>query len=224
MALLEVRGVKKTYVERSSIETVALRGVDLDVEKGAFISIAGPSGSGKTTLLNIIGALDKPDSGSVSFEGRDISSIPTPRLADFRLNELGFVFQAYNLFNPLTVLENVEYLMFLKNRPAPERHAKALELLRHVGLEGYASKRPNQLSSGQQQRVAVARALASEPRLILADEPTANLDSKTSGELIDFMHRLNREWGVTFVFSTHAQIVMEKADRVYNMTDGRIER
>jgi putative ABC transport system ATP-binding protein len=223
MALLELKNITKTYKERSGIETRAVRGVSLSVEQGAFASIAGPSGSGKTTLLNIIGALDKPTSGSIIFDGRDITKIPVSLLADFRLHSIGFVFQAYNLFNTLTAVENVEYVMLLKGMPARERRKKALEVLQNVGLGELAHKRPDELSGGQQQRVAVARALAPDPKLILADEPTANLDSVTSGQLIDFMHELNRKLKITFLFSTHAKIVMDRADRLIMLKDGKVE-
>ncbi len=222
MALIETIDITKTYVEKSGVKTRALRGVSLTIDQGAFVSIAGPSGSGKTTLLNIIGALDKPTSGRLIVEGKDITKIPIVKLADFRLKQIGFVFQAYNLFNTLTALENVEYVMLLQEIPANKRKTKALEILKHVGLEECVHKRPNQLSGGQQQRVAVARALASNPKFILADEPTANLDSKTAGELIDFMRELNRQFKISFIFSTHDRLVMDKADKVIPLKDGKI--
>ncbi len=222
MALIEISGLTKTYIERSGLKTEALKGVDLSIDPGAFISIAGPSGSGKTTLLNIIGALDKPTSGKLIFDKIDITAVPVTKLADFRLNRIGFVFQAYNLFNTLTALENVEYIMLLKNTPSRSRRSTAEETLRKVGLESYMHKRPNQLSGGQQQRVAVARALASQPKCILADEPTANLDSKTAEDLIDFMRDLNTRFGLSFIFSTHDKMVMGKADKVFTLKDGKI--
>ena len=222
MNLVEVINVTKMYVEKTGVKTDALRGVDLTLNDGEFASIAGPSGSGKTTLLNIIGALDKPSSGKVIVDGRDITADSIVKLADFRLEKIGFVFQSYNLFNPLTVLENVEYVMLLKGIPAGKRKARALEILKNVGLENYAGKRPNQISGGQQQRVAVARALASNPKLILADEPTANLDSATAAGLIDFMRGLNQKLKISFLFSTHDKLVMDKADRVMLLKDGRV--
>jgi putative ABC transport system ATP-binding protein len=222
MALIEIKDVFKTYAERSGIKTDALRGINLLVEKGSFISIAGSSGSGKTTLLNLIGALDKPTSGRISYEGRDITSIPIQRLADFRLKEVGFVFQAYNLINTLTALENVEYIMLLQGMRTHIRREKAGAILKRVGLGDFLNRRPAQLSGGQQQRVAVARALVAEPRVILADEPTANLDSVTASGLLDLMKELNRQNGISFIFSTHDKMVMEKADRVFHITDGKI--
>lgn len=222
MGLVEVKELKKTYVEKTGVRTEALRGVDFTIDTGEFVCIAGPSGSGKTTLLNIIGALDKPSSGKVVFDGKDITNVPITKLADFRLRQIGFVFQAYNLFNTLTALENVEYVMLLKGVQARVRKEQSIEILRNVGLEKYIHKRPNQLSGGQQQRVAVGRALASKPKLILADEPTANLDSNTAGELIDFMRGLNQQLGVTFIFSTHDKLVIGKADRVLLLRDGKV--
>lgn len=220
--LIQLVNVTKTYVEKTGVRTEALRGIDLTINECDFASIAGPSGSGKTTLLNIIGALDKPSSGKVVFEGKDITKTPIVKLADFRLQQIGFVFQVYNLFNSLTVLENVEYVMLLKKIPAGKRKERAVEVLRNVGLEKYIDKRPNQLSGGQQQRVAVARALASGPKLILADEPTANLDSATAAGLIDFMQELNRRFKISFLFSTHDKLVMDKADKVILLKDGKI--
>jgi putative ABC transport system ATP-binding protein len=223
MSLIELRNIKKTYVEKSGISTEALRGVDLLIAEGEFTSIAGPSGSGKTTLLNIIGALDLPTEGKVMIDGQDITETPVHRLSYFRLTKVGFVFQAYNLFNSLTALENVEYVMLLRKVKKVERQKKAMDVLEKVGLADLAEKRPNQLSGGQQQRVAIARALASDPKFILADEPTANLDSKTSGDLLDFMKDLNTTNGTTFIFSTHDKLVMEKANRLIRIKDGRIE-
>ena len=222
MELIELLSITKHYIEKSGVITDALRGVDLTIKQGEFVSIAGPSGSGKTTLLNIIGALDKPSSGRVFFDNNDITDIPIVKLADFRLRQMGFVFQAYNLFNTLSALENVEYVMLLQGENAQKRKEKAIELLNQVGLEAFVNKRPNQLSGGQQQRVAVARALASGPKLILADEPTANLDSTTAANLIDLMRQLNKESAITFLFSTHDKLVMDKADKVILLKDGCI--
>lgn len=223
MALIEVNELTKTYIEKTGVKTEALRGVSLSIKSGEFMSVAGPSGSGKTTFLNIVGSLDKPTSGKVVFDGQDITKTPIAGLAGFRLNKIGFVFQAYNLFNTLSALENVEYVMLLKGMPIDERKAKAIELLKRVGLRAYINKRPNQLSGGEQQRVAVARALASGPLLILADEPTANLDSENASMLLDLMKELNREKNITFIFSTHDRLIMDKADRVVLLKDGRIQ-
>lgn len=222
MALIEIKGLTKTYIETGGVRTDALRGIDLAINEGEFLSIAGPSGSGKTTLLNLVGALDKPTSGTIIFDGRNIADLPVSRLADFRLQKIGFVFQAYNLFNTLTALENIEYVLVLQGKPADETRKTASELIDRVGLADCANKRANLLSGGQQQRVAVARALASRPKAILADEPTANLDSNTASRLLDLMHELNREKGITFIFSTHDKMVMEKASRLILIRDGKI--
>lgn len=222
MALIKIKELVKTYVETGGLETPALKGVSLDIEKGDFIAIAGPSGSGKTTLLNLIGALDKPTSGSIYYQDKDITSIPVNRLADFRLRQVGFIFQAYNLINTLTALENTEYVMLLQAVAAQTRRQKAEGILKRVGLGELLHRRPNHLSGGQQQRVAVARAIAAEPQVILADEPTANLDSHTASGLLDLMRELNRERGMTFIFSTHDRMVMDKADKVFYLRDGAI--
>ncbi|MFH0764076.1 MAG: ABC transporter ATP-binding protein [Candidatus Omnitrophota bacterium] len=222
MALIEIKGVTKTYVENTGIRTEALRGIDLVINEGEFLSIAGPSGSGKTTLLNLIGALDNPTSGTIFFDGQEISKTPIAGLADFRLKKIGFVFQAYNLFNTLTAVENIEYVLLLQKKAPDEARKIASGLIGRVGLSDCANKRANRLSGGQQQRVAVARAIAPHPNVILADEPTANLDSKTASSLLDLMHELNRAAGVTFVFSTHDRMVMEKATRLVLISDGKI--
>jgi len=200
-----------------------LRGVDLEIEKGEFTAIVGPSGSGKTTLLNIIGGLDTPTKGSVEVGGTDIAQLNGNELIDFRKEHIGFVFQAYNLIPVLTAKENVEFVMLLQKRSKKERDDRTLELLRAVGLEDKIDKRPSELSGGQQQRVAVARALAPKPDFILADEPTANLDSKTSENLLDLMAKLNQEEQMTFVFSTHDQRVIDRARRVVTLVDGKID-
>ena len=222
MGFIDIKGVTKTYMENIGVPTEALRGIDLTVNEGEFLSIAGPSGSGKTTLLNLIGALDNPTSGTIIFDGQNISDTPIVKLSDFRLNKIGFVFQAYNLFNTLTALENIEYVLLLQGKPPDQTGVIARDLIGRVGLSDCANKRANRLSGGQQQRVAVARALASHPKVILADEPTANLDSRTASNLIDLMHELNREKGVTFIFSTHDKMVMDKASRLVLMRDGKI--
>ena len=221
MKLIETRQLTKTY-NPGAIPVHALRGVDLEIEEGEFTAIVGPSGSGKTTLLNIIGGLDSPTGGQVLIAGKDISTLSENQLIDFRRDHIGFVFQAYNLIPVLTARENVSFIMLLQNRPAAERRARALELLEAVGIGDKADMRPTQLSGGQQQRVAVARALASRPRFVLADEPTANLDSSSATRLLDIMARLNKEEGMTFVFSTHDQRVIERARRVVRLEDGKI--
>ena len=221
MSLLVTRGLGKIYDTRG-IETVALADVDLSIDEGEFSALAGPSGSGKTTLLNMLGALDQPSSGEVWLEGRRLADLNSAQLAELRLNKFGFVFQAYNLIPVLSARENVEFVMELQGVPRDDRRKRAEEVLEDVELGGLFDKRPLEMSGGQQQRVAVARAIASRPRIVLADEPTANLDSKTAGNLLDLMERLNRDRGVTFLFSTHDSLVMDKARRIVHLHDGRI--
>jgi len=221
MAIVEVRGLTRTY-EQGANKVHALRGIDLDIEPGEFTVLMGPSGSGKTTLLNQIGALDLPDSGSVSIEGRDLAGLSKSDLAELRLQRIGFVFQSYNLIPVLTAYENAEFVPLLQKVGLAERTDRVMSTLAVMGLEGMEDRRPNQLSGGQQQRVAVARALAGKPALILADEPTANLDSTTGYELIAAMKKLNEEQGVTFVFATHDPKVMEHARRIVRLVDGLI--
>jgi putative ABC transport system ATP-binding protein len=222
MAILESRDVFKIY-ETRGVETRALNGVDLDVEEGEFTAISGPSGSGKTTLLNLFGALDTPTRGTIRLDGEELSSLGASALSDLRLRKLGFVFQAYNLIPVLTAAENVEFVMELQGVAQAERRERAESLLTEVGLEGLGTKRPLEMSGGQQQRVAVARAIASRPRVVLADEPTANLDSGTAGRLLELMERMNAERAVTFVFSTHDPLVMARARRNVRLRDGRVE-
>lgn len=222
MNVIKTIGIKKTY-NPDSVPVHALNGVDLEIEEGEFTAIVGPSGSGKTTLLNIIGGLDHPTEGYVEVNGTDISTLSDNRLIEFRKQHIGFVFQSYNLIPVLTAKENVEFVMLLQNRPAAEREQRTQELLQAVGLADKIDKRPSQLSGGQQQRVAVARALAPKPKFILADEPTANLDSKSTANLLDIMARLNREEKITFVFSTHDQRVIDRASRVITLVDGKID-
>jgi len=221
MVVIKTENIKKTYNPKT-IPVHALRGVDLTIEKGEFTAIMGPSGSGKTTLLNIIGGLDQPTEGKIEIGGQDISKLSDNKLIDFRKENIGFVFQAYNLIPVLTAKENVEFVMLLQNRSAEERDARTMELLEAVGLADKINNRPSQLSGGQQQRVAVARALAPKPKFILADEPTANLDSKSTANLLDIMARLNEEENITFVFSTHDQRVIDRAKRVITLEDGVI--
>ena len=221
MSIVSVRGLTRDYPQGE--HTVhALRGVSLDIEPGEFTVLMGPSGSGKSTLLNLIGGLDKPTAGSVTIEGADLASMTPGERSDLRRDRLGFIFQAYNLIPVLTAAENAEFVLQLQGKSAAERRARAHETLAQVGLEGMEGRRPNELSGGQQQRVAVARAIAGDPALVLADEPTANLDSTTSDELIATMRRLNTEFGVTFVFATHDPKVMEAASRVVRLVDGEI--
>ncbi len=221
MSVIKLENVHKIYDE-AKIPVPALNGISLAIEAGEFTAVGGPSGSGKTTLLNIIGGLDRPSSGHVEVGGMDIDQLGDNQLIEFRKNHIGFVFQSYNLIPVLTALENVEFVMLLQNTPVEKRRQRAVELLKAVGLEDKMDKRPGELSGGQQQRVAVARALAPKPAFILADEPTANLDSSSASNLLDIMARLNAEEGVTFVFSTHDQRVIERARRVVTLVDGRI--
>ena len=222
MALLKVENVKKTY-HVNSVETPALKGINLEVEKGEFTAIVGPSGSGKTTLMNMIGGLDIVDDGHIYLGDNEITGLSQRELSDIRLKHLGFIFQAYNLIPVLTALENVEYVMLLQGVKQDERKSRSIEILEELGLGEMVHKRPNEMSGGQQQRVAVARAIVSEPMLVLADEPTANLDSKTSGKLLDLMHEMNKKKNITFIFSTHDRIVMERAERIVTLRDGLIE-
>jgi putative ABC transport system ATP-binding protein len=223
MAIVEVENVSKRY-RQGEVTVHALRGVDLRVEQGGFVALAGPSGSGKTTLLNIVGGLDAPDSGRVAVDGRELSGMGQGALAELRLRRIGFVFQAYNLVPVLSAQENVEFVMQLQGVDAAERRQRARQVLDEVGLEGLYGRRPGELSGGQQQRVAVARAVAATPAIVLADEPTANVDSSTGEGLLEMMGRMNRERGVTFVFSTHDRMVMEHARVLVRLRDGRIER
>jgi len=222
-AIVRAEQVTKIYDE-GAVPVQALRGVSLTIEPGEFTVIAGPSGSGKTTLLNLLGALDVPTEGRVFFEGQDLSTLSRRERARLRLYKIGFVFQAYNLIPVLTALENVEFVLLLQGVPERERRRRALEVLEQLGIGELAHKRPHEMSGGQQQRVAVARAVVSHPRLVLADEPTANLDSATGARLLDLMEQLNRTQGVTFVFSSHDPQVIERGRRLLRLHDGRIER
>lgn len=222
MPLLEAKNLKKTYITGKNIETPALKGVSISVEKGDFLALAGPSGSGKSTLLHLLGALDSPTEGNVLFDDLDLTYLNTAQLAGLRLSSIGFVFQAYNLINTLTAVENVEYIMLLQGIEKAERRKRAEETLNRVGLSAYLNRFPNEMSGGQQQRVAVARAIAPRPKVIFADEPTANLDSATAASLIDLLRDLNNEHSVTIVVSTHDTMVMEKVKHVVRMKDGMI--
>ncbi len=222
MALIELYNLHKTYHE-TKIPVYAVKGVNLEIEKGEFTAIVGPSGSGKTTLLNMIGGLDQPTEGKIVVDGTDISTYKPDELINFRLHHIGFVFQAYNLIPVLTARENVEFIMLLQNLSKNEREQRAKELLEAVGLKDRIDSRPSELSGGQQQRVAVARSLASHPSFVLADEPTANLDSVTAEALLDLMEDLNSNYAMTFVFSTHDSKVIKRAHRVVTLEDGKIK-
>lgn len=222
MKILTLNNVHKIYNE-SEVKVHAVNGVSLEFNKGEFAAIVGPSGSGKTTLLNMIGGLDQPTEGEIIVDSTNIGSLKPSSLIDFRMYNIGFVFQAYNLIPVLTARENVEFIMHLQGRPRKEREARSRELLEAVGLADRMDSRPSKMSGGQQQRVAVARALASKPKFVLADEPTANLDSHSTENLLDIMERLNREEQVTFIFSTHDNRVVKKARRVITIEDGQVE-
>jgi putative ABC transport system ATP-binding protein len=218
---VELKDVEKTY-SSGPIEVRALRGISLQVTPGEFLAIAGPSGCGKTTLLNVIGGLDRADAGDVFVDGKNLQALSSGELARLRLRRLGFVFQAYNLLPVLTALENAEFTLLLQGVPAAQRKERVLKLFSEIGLAGLENRRPGELSGGQQQRVAVARAMVTAPALILADEPTANLDSVTATALLEAMEQLNRSHGTTFAYATHDPQVMERARRLIRLHDGRI--
>ena len=222
MNIVECTNVSKTY-HQGRIEINALKDIDLNIAKGEFVAVAGPSGSGKTTLLNLVGGLDLVDTGSIVVDGNNIDRMSQSQLADLRLHRVGFVFQAYNLIPVLSAAENVEFVMLLQGVPAAERRQRAESILDDVGLAGKYDRRPAELSGGQQQRVAVARAIVSNPSIVLADEPTANLDSSTGNGLLEMMKQMNNEKKVTFIFSTHDRMVMDYARRLVLIRDGRIE-
>jgi putative ABC transport system ATP-binding protein len=219
---VETRALVRTFQE-GDVQVQALKGIDLAFERGEFAAVAGPSGSGKTTLFNLVGGLDEPTSGEVLLEGRPLAGLGRNELARLRLDRIGFVFQAYNLIPVLSAFENVEYPLILKKTPAPERKRRVSDLLGAVGLGDLVHRRPGQMSGGQQQRVAIARSLVCNPAVVLADEPTANLDSATGHALLELMAALNRERGLTFLFSTHDPMVMNAARRLVRLHDGRIE-
>lgn len=221
MIVIELRNLHKIY-DRSELEVHAVNGVNLTFQEGEFAAIVGPSGSGKTTLLNLIGGLDQPTSGELLVGGTDLSTLKPSALIDFRLNNIGFVFQSYNLIPVLTAGENIEFIMALQKKARRERDARTLELLEAIGLADRIHSRPAKLSGGQQQRVAVARALASRPKYVLADEPTANLDGKSAASLLQIMEKLNHEEKITFIFSTHDPRVVKMAHRIITLEDGRV--
>ncbi|MGA1839346.1 MAG: ABC transporter ATP-binding protein [bacterium] len=219
--IIQTQGIKKVYRD-NGVEVHAVRGIDLTIAKGEFTAIVGPSGSGKTTFLNIISGLDKPSAGKVWLKGRPLYEMSGRELSDFRRDHIGFIFQAYNLIPVLTAKENIEYIMLLQGVPKKEREERVLKIMKEVDMEGYADRLPTRLSGGQQQRVAVARAMVSMPEIILADEPTANLDSGTGSQLLDMMKDLNEKTGMTFIFSTHDQMIMKRARRLIVLKDGEI--
>lgn len=222
MSLIQLNNVSKIY-PLGSQQVVALADIDLEIGAGEFTVFAGPSGSGKTTLLNLIGCLDQPTSGSIRIDGRETGGRTAQEMADFRLHHIGFIFQSYNLVPVLTAAENAEFTLMLQKIPKAARRRRVEELFAALGLAGLEDRRPNDLSGGQQQRVAIARAMAADPRVILADEPTANLDSQTSEDLLRLMRRLNEEQGTTFIFSSHDPQVIHLARRVIRLKDGRLE-
>ena len=221
MLIVECIDVTKIY-QQGQVTVQALKDISLKIGKGEFLAVAGPSGSGKTTLLNMIGGLDLLDSGSIFVDGEALESLSPSQLANLRLHKIGFIFQAYNLIPVLSAIENVEYVMLLQGLPLQERRAKSRAILDEVGLEGKYHRRPAELSGGQQQRVAVARAIVSNPAIVLADEPTANLDSKTGQGLLEMMKQMNVEKQITFIFSTHDRMVMDYARRLVKLRDGRL--
>lgn len=223
MSIAKLENIHKVY-HIGKIDFPALRGISFSIEEGEFLSIAGPSGSGKTTVLNLLGCLDKPSQGKIFLEEKDVTALPTAKLADVRRKNIGFVFQTFNLIPVLTAMENVEFPLILEGQhDSKEQHRLTEEILTEVGLKDFLHRRPNEMSGGQQQRVAVARALVKKPKLVLADEPTANLDSVTGKEILQLMLELNQKTSTTFVFSTHDKMVMDFARRIIRLRDGKIE-
>ena len=223
MEILRTENLEKTYQD-DGVPVHALKGINISINKGDYLVIAGPSGSGKTTLLNLLGTLDKPTEGKIFFEGEDITEKSKKELSGLRLHKFGFIFQAYNLIPVLTAIENIEFTMMLLGIPDKERRERALSLLDELGIKDLADKRPNDMSGGQQQRVAAARAIINNPEIVLADEPTANLDSVTSGNLLDLMKKMNEEKNITFIFSSHDKQVIDRAERLLILKDGMIEQ
>ncbi len=221
MSIIKIENLHKTYNE-TVVPVRAVRGIDLEFKEGEFTAIVGPSGCGKTTFLNMVGGLDKPTEGKVIIDGNEIAYLSSSQLIDYRLQNIGFVFQSYNLIPVLTAGENVAFIMELQGKTKKERNERAKDLLEQVGIGDKFDVRPGQLSGGQQQRVAVARALASKPKFILADEPTANLDSKATEDLLDMMAEMNRKYNITFIFSSHDQRVINRARRLITLTDGQV--
>ena len=222
MEILRTENLGKIY-DDDGVPVHALRGINLTINRGEYLVIAGPSGSGKTTLLNLLGTLDKPTKGKIYFENKDLTNKKKRELSDFRLHKFGFIFQAYNLIPVLTALENIEFTMMLLGIPEKERRRRAFNLMDELGIKELANKRPNDMSGGQQQRVAAVRAIVNNPAVVLADEPTANLDSKTGDILLDMMKKMNKEKNITFIFSSHDKQVMDRAERLLILKDGLIE-
>lgn len=222
MSFLDIKGINKIYEQSKTVRCQALKDVNTTIDKGEFIVISGPSGSGKTTLLNVIGGLDAPNSGQILFDAIDITKLKEKELSKIRLHKMGFIFQAYNLIPVLTAMENIEYVMMLQGVPKTTRQEKAQTIAARLGIEELLNKRPNEMSGGQQQRVAVARSIVAEPKLILADEPTANLDSKTGEKLLDLMKTLNEDKKITFIFSSHDKMIIDKAKRGIILKDGQL--
>ncbi|MBL1213349.1 MAG: ABC transporter ATP-binding protein [Ignavibacteriae bacterium] len=223
MEILKTENLEKVY-EDNGVPVHALKGINLTINKGDYLVIAGPSGSGKTTLLNLLGALDTPTKGKILFEGTDLAKKSRRELSEFRLQNLGFIFQAYNLIPVLTAIENIEFSMMLSGIPENERRERALSLMHELDIKELADKRPNEMSGGQQQRVAVARAIVNDPEVVLADEPTANLDSATGSVLLDLMEKMNKEKNITFIFSSHDKQVIDRAGILLKLKDGKIEK
>jgi putative ABC transport system ATP-binding protein len=221
MSILRTENLYKIY-DTNGIYVIALKDVTLEIDKGDFLVLAGPSGSGKTTLLNLLGSLDKPSKGKVFLDNEDLANKSKKELSLIRLNKMGFIFQAYNLIPVLTAIENIEFPMMLLGVEEKERKQKALDIMAYLGIDNLTNKRPNQMSGGQQQRVAVARAIVNDPLVVLADEPTANLDSKTGSNLLDLMNRMNEDKNITFIFASHDSQVINRAKRLVRIEDGSI--
>ncbi len=221
MSIIKLNNLTKIY-NKTQVPVHAVNGIDLEIKKGEFVAIVGPSGCGKTTLMNMIGGLEEPTSGDVVVNGTDMSKLSSNKLIKFRLDNIGFVFQSYNLIPVLTAKENVEFIMMLQKWKKEQMNERTISLLESVGLGDKINRRPNQMSGGEQQRVAVARALASKPQFVLADEPTANLDSHATSQLLDIMKKLNEDENITFIFATHDQRVVEKARRIITLEDGKV--
>lgn len=221
MSILKTENLYKIY-DTNGISVEALKDINLEINEGDFLVLAGPSGSGKTTLLNLLGSLDVPTKGKVYLNNEDLANKTKKELSNIRLNKMGFIFQAYNLIPVLTALENIEFPMMLLGMKEKERRLKAMEIMKYLGIDDLAKKRPNQMSGGQQQRVAVARAIVNDPLVVLADEPTANLDSKSGGNLLDLMGKMNEDKNITFIFASHDFHVIERAKRLVKIEDGRI--
>lgn len=222
MALVQVHNVSKVFQESATQQVHALAGVSLEIAQGSFAALSGPSGSGKTTLLNLMGCLDKPTSGRILLDGEEVSALAPARLSQIRLRKIGFIFQDYNLIPTFTALENIEYILWLQGVAAAERRKRALDICKRFGIEKLIERRPSQMSRGQQQRMAVARAIVHRPKIVLGDELTANLDHKTGRELLEFLKSLNEHEGITFVYATHDPVMIEYANAVIKMQDGQL--